>query len=85
MVTKGVHILLSLPNATASTAEMDKFFEKFKPACGKSALRLAAKKMQMRMEVRMEVRNNNADALIDVDVSDASLSEDEDEPNERKK
>jgi hypothetical protein len=85
MATKGVHILLSLPNATASTAEMDKFFEKFKPACGKSALRLAAKKMQMRMEVRMEVQNNNADAVIDVDASDASSSEDEDEPNERKK
>ncbi len=27
MATKGVHILLSLPNATASTAEMDKFLE----------------------------------------------------------
>ncbi len=28
MATKEVHILLSLPNATASTAEMDTFFRK---------------------------------------------------------
>jgi hypothetical protein len=79
MATKGVHILLSLPNATASTAEMDNFFEKFKPACAKRALCLAAKKMQMRMEVRVNnVRNDNTDAVIDVYASDASLSEDED-------
>jgi hypothetical protein len=85
MATKGVHILLSLPNTTASTAETDKFFRKFKPACAKSTLRLAAKKMQMRMEVRMNVRNKDTNAVIDVDASDASLSEDEDEPDERKK
>jgi hypothetical protein len=81
MATKGVHIRLSLPNATASN-----FFENFKPACTKSALCLAAKKMQMRMEVRVNnVRNDDADAVIDIDASDASLSEDEDEPGERKK
>ncbi len=85
MATKGMHTLLSLPNATAFTAEMDKFFKILKPACAKSALCLAAKKMQMRMEVRVNVRNDNADAVIDIDVSDASLSEDEDEPDERKK
>ncbi len=28
MATKGVHILLPLPNATASTVEMDNFFRK---------------------------------------------------------
>ena len=53
MAEKGVHILLSLPNATSCTAEMDQLFEKFKPACSKSALRLAARKMQSRMEVRV--------------------------------
>jgi hypothetical protein len=70
MAKKGVHILLSLPNATACTAEMDQLFERFKPACGKSALRVASKKMQMRMSVR--ARND----VIEVDGSDAS-SEDE--------
>ena len=33
----------------------------------------------------MNARNNDANAVIDVDASDASLSEDEDEPDERKK
>ncbi len=55
MVAKGMHILLSLPNATACTAEMDQLFERFKPACGKSALRVASKKMQKRMEVRLKI------------------------------
>jgi hypothetical protein len=85
MAAKGVHILLSLPNATACTAEMDQLFERFKPACGKSALRVASKKMQKRMEVRMlngRARNDeDGDAVIDIDASDAS-SDDEEEPNE---
>ena len=29
----GVYILLSLPNGTSCTAEMDQMYEKFKPAC----------------------------------------------------
>ncbi len=85
MATKGVHILLSPPNATVSTAEMDKIFKQFKPACAKSALCLAAKKMLMRMEVRVNARNDNTNAVIDVDASDASSSEDEDKPDEGKK
>ncbi len=32
MAQLGVHILLSLPNGTSCTAEMDQLFEKFKPA-----------------------------------------------------
>ena len=31
MAQIGVHIVLSLPNGTACTAEMDQLFEKFKP------------------------------------------------------
>jgi hypothetical protein len=84
MVAKGVHILLSLPNATACTAEMDQLFEMFKPACGKSALHVASKKMQKRMEVRLlnGARNGkDGDAVIDIDASDAS-SEDEEEPGD---
>jgi hypothetical protein len=52
MAQLGVHILLSLPNGTSCTAEMDQLFEKFKPACSKSALRVASKKMQKRMLAR---------------------------------
>ena len=49
----GVHILLSLPNGTSCTAEMDQLFEKFKPACSKSALRIATMMMKSRMDVRL--------------------------------
>ncbi len=45
LAAMGVHILLSLPNATSCTAEMDQLFIKFKPACSKSALRVASKKI----------------------------------------
>ena len=38
MTKRIVHILLSLPNATASIAEMDQLFKRFKPACTKSVL-----------------------------------------------
>ena len=47
----------------------------FTPACGKSALRVAPKKMQKRMEVRMlncEQNDEDSNAVIDVDASDAS-------------
>ena len=54
MAGLGVHILLSLPNGTSCTAEMDQLFEKFKPACSKSALRIAAMMMKSRMDVRLE-------------------------------
>jgi len=84
MAAKCVHILLSLLNATACTAEMDQLFERFKPACGKSALCVASKKMQKRMEVRMlngAPNDKDGDAVIDIDASDAS-SEDEEEPDE---
>ena len=64
---------------------MDQRFEMFKPAYGKSALRVASKKMQKRMEVRLlnaGARNDkDGNAVIDVDASDA-LSEDEKELDE---
>jgi hypothetical protein len=52
MARNGVHILLLLSNGTSCTAEMDQQFEKFKPACSKSALCVASKKMQKRMLAR---------------------------------
>jgi len=54
MAQLGVHILLSLPNGTSCTAEMDQLFEKFKPACSKGALHVASKKMQKRMKARTQ-------------------------------
>ncbi len=47
----GVHILLSLPNGTLCTAEMDQLFEKIKPACSKSTLRISTTMMKSRMDV----------------------------------
>ncbi len=41
----GVHILLSLPNETAATAEMDQLYSKFKPRCKDSMIRVAGAKM----------------------------------------
>ena len=38
MAAMGVHILLSLPNGTAATAEMDQLYSKFKPRCSKSTI-----------------------------------------------
>ena len=38
MAAMGVHILLSLPNGTAATAEMDQLYSKFKPWCSESTI-----------------------------------------------
>ncbi len=74
----GVHIILSLPNGTACTAEMDQLFEKFKPACSKSALRIAAKKIHARYDARQKFKktgmdddNSSADGDLDDDDEDA--------------
>ena len=64
MAKKGVHILLSLPNGTACTAEMDQLFEKFKPACSKAALRIAAKKMHARFEARKQYKYQQGPTTI---------------------
>ena len=40
MAAMGVHILLSLPNGTAATAEMDQLYSKFKPWCSESTIRV---------------------------------------------
>ena len=72
MAKKGVHILLSLPNGTACTAEMDQLFEKFKPACSKAALRIAAKKMHARFEARKQYKSIGTN-------NDSSDEEDDDE------
>ena len=52
MAEKGLHIMLSLPNATACTAELDQIYSKFQPECKKSTLRVAGMKMVRRVEAR---------------------------------
>ena len=49
---EGEHILLSLPNGTECTAELDQIYSTFKPATKKSTKRVAAKKMVARVEAR---------------------------------
>ena len=89
MAVMGVHIVLSLPSATSCTAEMDQLFKHFKPACSKSALRVASKKMQLRMQVRMsdaaakKERVKVNDNLIDKNESDNSICDDEDDGKQK--
>jgi len=52
MAAMGVHILLSLPNGTAATAEMDQLYSKFKPRCKDSTIRVAGAKMVKRSAAR---------------------------------
>ncbi len=73
---------MSLPNAgTSCTAEMDQLFEKFKPACSKSARRVASKKMKLRMEVRMVDKNTQTN-VVDLNKDESNeynKSDDSDE------
>ena len=48
----GVHILLSLPNGTAATAEMYQLYSLFKPWCKDSTIRVAGAKMAKRSAAR---------------------------------
>jgi hypothetical protein len=52
MAALGVHILLSLPNRTAATIEMDQLYSKFKPRCSKSTICVAGVKMATRAAAR---------------------------------
>ena len=52
MAAMGVHILLSLPNGTAATAEMDQLYSKFKPRCKDSTIRVTGAKMAKRLAAR---------------------------------
>ena len=45
MTAKGMHILLSLPNGTECTTELDQLYGEFKPACKDSNKRVAGMKM----------------------------------------
>jgi hypothetical protein len=71
MASLGVHILFLLLNTKACTAKMDQLFEKFKPACTKSALCVALCKMQQRMMVRVESANQLV-SLLDGSNNDSN-------------
>jgi hypothetical protein len=87
MAKKGVHILLSLPNGTAATAEMDQLYSKFKPRCSDSTIRVAGIKMvkqaTMRKKHAAAKATINFDAPIELglEISDKS-SESESEGDE---
>jgi hypothetical protein len=71
MATMGVHILLLLPNCTATTAEMDQLYSKFKPRCSNSTIRVAGIKMAARVAARKkakEARKAANQACIDVET-----------------
>ncbi len=63
MASLGMHILLLFLNATAYMAKMNQLFKKTKPACRKSALCVALRKMQQKMMVRMENANQDISLL----------------------
>jgi hypothetical protein len=81
MANMGVHILLLLPNGISCTAEMDQLLEKFKPACSKSALLIAAKKIHARYLVR---KNYKTRGMEDESLDDDD-GEEEDASKKRKK
>ena len=69
----GQHILLSLPNGTESTAELDQMYTKFKPACKRSTKRIAA----MKMIARVEARKKEAEKLAaDANAATPSFTDD---------
>ncbi len=56
----GMYIMLSLPNATLCTAEMDQMYEKFKPSCKDTAKRIIAIKMKQQLDVRRDATKNKS-------------------------
>ena len=80
MATLGMHILLSLPNGTECTAELDQLYSEFKPACKASTKRVAGMKMIARVEARKKAQNNKNERSLLEDLEDY-LEEDGEEGN----
>ena len=81
MAKIGVHILHSLPNGTACTAEMDQLFTSFnKQRCDSSTLRVAGKKIAARLAAWARKKetenkqNNNDDSGDDNDDDDDDMA-----------
>ena len=59
MASIGLHILLSLPNGTECTAELDQMYSEFKGECKKSTIRVAGMKMAARVRARKKTRDKD--------------------------
>jgi hypothetical protein len=82
MAKKSVHILLMLLNGTSCMAEMDQLFEKFKPACSKSTLCVASKKMQARINARILSKSKGNGDVADDEIKYMEEEEDADKEEE---
>ena len=81
----GVHILLSLPNGTAATAEMDQLYSKFKPRCKDSMIRVAGVKMAIRLAARKKhAEEKKKQAGERVDSMEESSESDSETPRKKK-
>ena len=72
MAQIGMYILLSLPNGTECTAELDQLCSEFKPACNKNTRRIVALKMLRRVQARKrlhqkEVQSKDQSHLQDLE------------------
>ena len=79
MANKGVFILLSLPNGTACTAELDQMFTQFKDQTKNSTIRVAGLKLAARLAARTKHDG------IDNELSSSDEDEDETENKPEKK
>ena len=85
MAAMGVHILLSLPNGTAATAEMDQLYSKFKPRCKDSTIRVAGVKMAIRLAARKKhAEEKKKQAGERVDSMEESSESDSETPRKKK-
>ena len=78
MARMGVYILLSLPNGTACTAELDQMYSRFKNETKNSTVRVAGIKMAARLAARKQGESNEDDESLSDD------SETEEEPTKKR-
>ena len=55
----GMHIILSLPNGTECTAELDQLYSEFKPACNKNTRHIAGMKMLAWVDARKNAKGED--------------------------
>ena len=87
MATLGVHIVLSLPNGTAASTEMDQLYSTFKPRCSESTIRVAGIKMAKRVVARKKreetrKRKENMSAAIKDSLNQESEAESSDDDDD---
>ena len=71
MYDLGMHILLSLPNGTECTAELDQIYgNNFKNDCKKATIRVAGMKMAARVDARKKAKGIDKDQTAVEDLAD---------------